>query len=81
MMAVWVLATPDIFRSTAVKFGVSRGIVFHHYTHLIKGLSEMSAVYVKWPGPVERDVIKFAFEDRHGYPGCEFPFPWRFRTV
>lgn len=29
----------------------------------------MSPQYIKWPGPLERDVIRTDFERRYGYPG------------
>lgn len=69
MMAVWILATPDSFRSTGVTFGVSKGVVFYHYLYIIVVLREISGDYIKWPGPLERHQIRHAFEHRYGYCG------------
>lgn len=73
MMVLWILATPDTFRSVSVKFGVRQGVVHFHYKYIIEALREMSSVYIKWPNDFEKERIAEEFENRYGYPsviGC-----------
>ena len=42
MMVLWILASPDTFRSVGVKFGVSKQTVHFHYRYIIE------AVRVVW---------------------------------
>ena len=73
MMVIWILATPDTFRSVGVKFGVSKSTVHFHYAYILEALREMAPQYVKWPNAYEREVISNIFEESYGYPsvcGC-----------
>ena len=69
MMALWILVTPDTFRSAGNQFGVSKGVIFFHYIYITFALREMSAIYVKWPSPLEKHIIRRRYEDHNGYPG------------
>jgi len=73
MMVLWVLASPDTFRSVGVKFGVCKGTVHYHYKYIIECLREMAGDYVQWPNNVERQMIAARFEALYGYTdvgGC-----------
>lgn len=73
MMTLWILATPDTFRSTGIKFGKSKSSVHNQYRTMIAVLSELRKVYVRWPSVMERRIIARTFEERYGYPsvcGC-----------
>ena len=73
MMVLWILATPDTFRSVGVKFGVLEGTVHFHYKYIIEALKDLRGSYVKWPSNYEREIIAGAFEAKYGYPsviGC-----------
>lgn len=73
MMTLWVLASPDTFRSVGVKFGVLKGVVHFHYKYIIEALREMAPTYVQWPNAFEKEIIAHSFEDQYGYPsvaGC-----------
>lgn len=67
-MSLWILATPDTFRSVGVKFDVSKSEVFMHYAYIIEALKELAPQYVRWPTAAEREVIAAIFEDMYGYP-------------
>lgn len=70
MMTLWICATPDSFRSVAVKFGVpSRGTVHYHFVTIIEALREMAPMFIQWPDRYERDNIKHNIERKYGYPG------------
>lgn len=80
MMVLWILATPDTFRSVGVKFGVSPGVVHYHYKYIIDCLKDMAPQYVQWPDNLERAMIAANFEALYGYPdvagcvdGCHIP--------
>jgi hypothetical protein len=73
MMVLWILATPDTFRSVGVKFGVAKGVVHFHYKYVIEALNEMAHLYVQWPNALEKEEIAEIFEELYGYPcvcGC-----------
>lgn len=73
LMVLWILASPDTFRSVGVQFGVSKQTVHFHYKYIIQALREMAPFYVKWPNRFEKQVISATFEARYGYPsvcGC-----------
>lgn len=69
LMVLWVMATPDSFRSIALRFGKTPGVVHHHYTRIIKALCDMSGTLVKWPSPEEREVLSRAVLRKTGFPG------------
>ena len=69
LMVLWVLGNPDTFRSIALQFNTSPGVVHFHFTCLIEALTEMKEAYITWPGAYERDGIKGNFERKSGFPG------------
>ena len=69
LMVVWILATPDTFRSVALRFGKTPGVLHYHYKRIIQALTDMSETYVTWPHAEERGVIARAVERRTGFPG------------
>ncbi|KAK3919175.1 Protein ALP1-like [Frankliniella fusca] len=62
----WILATPDTFRSVALRFGVSPGVL--HCKEIIRVLANLTAETVYWPS--ERAILKEAGEQRTGFPGA-----------
>ena len=73
LMVLWILATPDTFRSVGVKFGIHKYTVHFHYTYMIEAIREMAPRFIQWPKPYEQEIIAQIFEDRYGYPsviGC-----------
>ncbi|KAK3917497.1 Protein ALP1-like, partial [Frankliniella fusca] len=69
LLVLWILATPDSFRSVALRFGVTSGVLHYHYKVIIRALSDLSQIYVQWPLPEERQVISRYCEMRSGFPG------------
>ncbi|XP_026288980.2 uncharacterized protein LOC113213968, partial [Frankliniella occidentalis] len=70
LSVLWILATPDTFRSVALRFGVTPGVLHHHYKEIITVLSDLSAEIVQWPSAEEREILKEAGEIRTGFPGA-----------
>ncbi|KAK3920819.1 Protein ANTAGONIST OF LIKE HETEROCHROMATIN PROTEIN 1 [Frankliniella fusca] len=69
LMVVWLLATPDSFRSVALRFGVNPGTLYYFYFYVIGALRELAPNYICWPDADERNVIKNTFERATGFPG------------
>ncbi|KAK3910836.1 Protein ANTAGONIST OF LIKE HETEROCHROMATIN PROTEIN 1 [Frankliniella fusca] len=69
LMVLWLIATPDTFRSVALRFSVNPGTLYYFYSYIIEALRELAAEYIQWPGPEERAHIKAAFARATGFPG------------
>ncbi|KAE8743753.1 hypothetical protein FOCC_FOCC009628 [Frankliniella occidentalis] len=69
VIVLWILATPDTFRSVAMQFELTPALLHFHYAVIIFVLSELSERYVRWPLPGERNAISDVCEARSGFPG------------
>lgn len=69
LMTLWILATPDSFRSVAVKFGLEGGSVHNQYRTFIRVLRQLRSKFIRWPSDLEKARIARSFEDSFGYPG------------
>ncbi|KAK3924028.1 Putative nuclease [Frankliniella fusca] len=69
LMVVWVLATPDSFRSVALRFGRRPTTLWYFYSYVIMALRELAPRFIAWPTEGERRTIKEAFERASGFPG------------
>jgi len=68
LMVVWLLATPDSFRSVALRFGVNPGTLYYFYFYVIQALREMAEQYIRWPDAAERRAISATIERATGFP-------------
>ncbi|XP_052126590.1 uncharacterized protein LOC127750079 [Frankliniella occidentalis] len=68
-MVIWLIATPDSFRSVALKFGVRPSTLYYFYTYVIEALMELAEKFITWPSEEEREEIKGTFERATGFPG------------
>lgn len=69
LMVLWILATPDTFRSVALQFGVHPGELYRYYTMIIRALCALGEHYITWPNARERREIKHRLEAISGFPG------------
>lgn len=69
MMVIWILATPDSYRSVALRFGVHPSEVHMHYKYVIKGICQLGPRYIRWPTEAERNRSKTSLFRRTGFPG------------
>lgn len=69
LMVLWLLATPDSFRSVALRFGVNPGTLYYFYLYIIQALRELAPQYISWPNAEERVVIRDSFQRATGFPG------------
>lgn len=67
LMVLWILATPDSFRSVALRFGKRPGTVHYFYTYIIEALKDLAATHITWPTADERRVISNTFERATGF--------------
>lgn len=70
LMVLWILATPDTFRSVALQFNVHPGELYRYYAMIIRALCALGEQYIKWPNAQERAVIKQNLEAISGFPGA-----------
>ncbi|KAK3914471.1 Protein ANTAGONIST OF LIKE HETEROCHROMATIN PROTEIN 1 [Frankliniella fusca] len=68
LMVLWILATPDTFRSVALRFGVHPGKVHEYYVYVIKAMTELGERFIQWPDAQQRQRTKAALERRSGFP-------------
>ncbi|XP_052129406.1 uncharacterized protein LOC127750850 [Frankliniella occidentalis] len=73
LMVLWIMATPDSFRSVALRFAVSKSEVHDHYVLIIGVLREMADTYVTWPNEEERNTIKRNCQRISDFPGIVAP--------
>lgn len=69
MHALWILATPDSFRSVAMQFCTFKSTIHHHYVRIISVLCGLAPRFIKWPSRDERRHIANAFEHYSGFQG------------
>ncbi|KAK3925322.1 Putative nuclease [Frankliniella fusca] len=69
LMVIWLLATPDSFRSVALRFGVVPSTLYYFYIYIVEALRELAPRYISWPKEEERIVIKETFQRATGFPG------------
>lgn len=68
-MVIWLLATPDSFRSVALRFGVVESTLYYFYTYVLEALRELADEFIVWPEADERARISQRFQDASGFPG------------
>lgn len=69
LMVLWVMATPDSFRSVSLRFGKRPSTLWYFYSYIIEALREMAPTFIRWPDAEERVVIKNYFHRSTGFPG------------
>lgn len=69
LMVIWLMATPDSFRSVALRFGTRPSTLYFHYAYVVEALRELAPQYISWPDAAERTQIRTTFEDATGFPG------------
>lgn len=73
LIALWIFATPESYRSVARRFGVSRSTAWQCVSRVSLALMELNATdkIISWPNAGRRDVIKAGFQkaDNSGFPG------------
>ncbi|KAK3924590.1 Putative nuclease [Frankliniella fusca] len=69
VMVTWILATPDTFRSVALRFGVHPGEVHRYYKKIVPAICDLGRRYIFWPDAVERGRISAELQEVSGLQG------------
>ena len=55
---------------TALRFGVSEGHVVHCKERVIKALTQLARLIIRWPSKDERRTLAAFAEEKRGFKGC-----------
>lgn len=69
LSVLWLLATPDSYRSIGCRFNLSKSSLFTCFYQVITSLNEKAPQVINWPNNVEKYVIKQSFQDIAGLRG------------
>ncbi|KAK2727594.1 putative nuclease HARBI1 isoform X1 [Artemia franciscana] len=69
LITLWILATPESYRSVGCRFGVCKKTVFKVIRRTIDAIYEMASTTIKWPGATEAQNIISANSSTAGFPG------------
>lgn len=68
LIVIWILATPDSFRSVGDRFDVGKSLVSDLFARVVKALNKIAQNVVHWPREEEKEGIKNAFCRMAGIP-------------
>nr|CAI5863194.1 unnamed protein product [Callosobruchus analis] len=69
LSVLWLLATPDSYRSVGSRFDMAKSTLFNCFTRVIMALNKIAPDIIKWPPPEERQSIKRQFQNIRNLPG------------
>ncbi|KAK4882449.1 hypothetical protein RN001_005768 [Aquatica leii] len=58
LSTLWLLATPDSYRSVGDRFDLSKSSLFRSFTRVVQALNHIAPQIIKWPERAERQNIK-----------------------
>lgn len=64
---LWLLATPDSYRSVADRFDIGKSTLFYFFERFVVELSSMSSRFITWPTPQEMGFIRKQFYKMNGF--------------
>ncbi|XP_020298164.1 putative nuclease HARBI1 [Pseudomyrmex gracilis] len=70
LLSIWILATPDSFRSVADRFGLPKTAAYNAFSEVVKILKNLMREYIKWPNAddyVENSTV--FYRRSRGFPG------------
>ncbi|XP_065570194.1 putative nuclease HARBI1 [Artemia franciscana] len=69
LITLWILATPESYRSVGCRFDVCKSTVFRIIRRTIDAIYEMASTTIDWPGATEAQNIVSANSSTAGFPG------------
>ncbi|KAL5239379.1 hypothetical protein ACI65C_006789 [Semiaphis heraclei] len=66
---IWIMATPDCYRSVAERFRMNRGTLHKIYRPIVSRVVSEAPRYIQWTTNEKKDEIKDEFFVASGYPG------------
>ncbi|XP_011858212.1 PREDICTED: putative nuclease HARBI1 [Vollenhovia emeryi] len=69
-LTVWIIATPESFRSVADRFGLSKGIAWKAFKEVVWTLRRIMPRFIRWPNNEDCEESEKIFRIRsRGFPG------------
>ncbi|OXU16720.1 hypothetical protein TSAR_004974 [Trichomalopsis sarcophagae] len=69
LIALWILGTPDSYRSITSKFGVVNATAWSCTYKVVRALCNYRNYFIRWPSHAEAQEIFARIEQRFGFPG------------
>ncbi|CAM1154173.1 Uncharacterised protein r2_g4242 [Pycnogonum litorale] len=66
---LWILCTPDSYRSISERFGISKGTLHYLYTCFVDCFYQTSSTYINWPTLDKMIETSTKIKATYGYPG------------
>ncbi|CAH1366933.1 unnamed protein product [Tenebrio molitor] len=68
LAVLWILATPDSYRSIGERFDMSKSSLSRCFFRVTRALNELAALFIKWPQEQEKERVKQDFENIANIP-------------
>ncbi|CAL1678273.1 unnamed protein product [Lasius platythorax] len=69
-LTLWIIATPESFRSVAGRFGLSKGVAWNIFKEVVYALKRIMPRFIRWPNNAECEESERVFRIRsRGFPG------------
>ncbi|KAL4721165.1 hypothetical protein ACJJTC_018265 [Scirpophaga incertulas] len=68
LSVLWLLATPDSYRSIGQQFGMSKSTLHHCFRRVVKALNKIAPEIIHWPTLTEKEEIKQKFTQMSNMP-------------
>ncbi|XP_043285712.1 putative nuclease HARBI1 [Venturia canescens] len=69
LAVLWLLATPDSFRSVSDRFGISKSVLHASMRRVVTALNELADRFIKWPVDNELIEVERRFLDAGPFQG------------
>ncbi|XP_008189832.1 uncharacterized protein LOC103311841 [Acyrthosiphon pisum] len=69
LAVLWIIATPDCFRSVAARLNMNHGTLHKIYRNIVSAITHDANKYIQWPSSEKKDEIKDSFLAASSYPG------------
>ncbi|KYN08010.1 Putative nuclease HARBI1 [Cyphomyrmex costatus] len=82
LAVLWLLATPDSFRSVSDRFDISKSLLHDSMKRVVVALNNLADRFIKWPTGDQLNKVKQRFSEIGYLPdvigaidGCHIPIP------
>lgn len=65
---LWLLSTPESYRSIGDRFNMAKSSLFYHFHSVIQALHEVAPRIITWPNQERRQIMRQRFEEAGGLP-------------
>ncbi|XP_033224905.1 protein ANTAGONIST OF LIKE HETEROCHROMATIN PROTEIN 1-like [Belonocnema kinseyi] len=68
-VALYVLGTPDSYRSITTKFVVGKATTWRAVLRVVKALCKLRSYFIQWPNELQCQETAESLEENYGFPG------------